>query len=144
MSRKKHRALKRDGERTAFAPAADAILTGALRFFRSELSPDVTAQRLLILLAVRREEGLSQKELGERLEATTPTALSRNLADLSSFTSRKQEGPGLVELRTDPMNLRVRRVYLTQRGKRLFAALDKKLDTATNGDAQSTKARSNT
>ena len=72
-----------------------------------------TAQRLLILLAVHAHEGLSQRELLGELEDTSITALSRNLADLSELTSRKGEGPGLVELRSDPMNLRIRRVYLT-------------------------------
>ena len=92
-------------------------LDRALRFARARLSGDVTAQRLLILIAVYLNEGLSQTELLRRLESTSITALSRNIADLSSLTTRKEAGPGLLELRTDPMNLRIKRVFLTRRGK---------------------------
>ena len=98
-----------------------ARLAGALRYARDELNPDVTAQRLLILISVGMHEGLSQNELRDHLPATSVTALSRNLADLSACTSRKTPGPGLVELRTDPSNLRKKRIYLTRRGKRFLA-----------------------
>lgn len=93
------------------------VLDRALRFARKHLSADVTAQRLLILIAVYFHEGLSQRELLSFLESTSITALSRNLADLSAMTTRKVPGPGLLELRTDPMNLRVKRVYLTRKGR---------------------------
>lgn len=93
-------------------------LDRALRFARAKLSPDVTAQRLLILLAVYFHEGLSQRELLHHLELTSITALSRNLADLSNLTTRKQPGPGLLELRTDPLNLRAKQVFLTRKGRR--------------------------
>ena len=72
-------------------------------------------------------EGLSQRELLNHLESTSITALSRNIADLSALTTRKAPGPGLLELRTDPMNLRVRRVYLTRRGARLVSEIEKAL-----------------
>ena len=94
------------------------LLDRALRFARKNLSPDITAQRLLILIAVYFHEGLSQRELMEHLESTSITALSRNLADLSALTTRKVPGPGLLELRTDPLNLRIKRVFMTSRGKR--------------------------
>jgi DNA-binding MarR family transcriptional regulator len=95
-----------------------AALDKALRFARTELTPDVTAQRLLILLCVFFNQGLSQRELLGKLDSTSITALSRNLADLSAWTTRKTEGPGLIELRSDPMNLRIKRVFLTQKGER--------------------------
>ncbi len=93
------------------------LLDSALRFARRKLSPDITAQRLLILIAVYRHEGASQRELLKQLDSTSITALSRNIADLSALTSRKTPGPGLLELRLDPMNLRVKRVFLTKKGK---------------------------
>lgn len=93
------------------------LLDRALRFARRKISPDITAQRLLILIAVYRNEGASQRELLRQLDSTSITALSRNIADLSSLTSRKSQGPGLLELRVDPMNLRVKRIFLTQKGK---------------------------
>lgn len=92
-------------------------LDEALRFARSELTADVTAQRLLILISVFFNQGMSQRELLTKLDSTSITALSRNLADLSAWTTRKREGPDLIELRPDPMNLRVKRVFLTKTGE---------------------------
>lgn len=104
-------------------------LDAALRFARAELTADITAQRLLILICVFFNQGLSQRELLGKLRSTSITALSRNLADLSAWTTRKKEGPGLIELRADPMNLRVKRVFLTKKGERFvrrwLAAADK-------------------
>jgi DNA-binding MarR family transcriptional regulator len=95
-------------------------LDRALRFARAERNPDVTAQRLLILICVFFNEGLSQRELLSKLDSTSITALSRNLADLSVWTTKKTEGPGLIELRGDPMNLRIKRVFLTRKGERFM------------------------
>jgi DNA-binding MarR family transcriptional regulator len=97
-----------------------AQLESALRFARSRLSADVTAQRLLILIGVYFHEGLSQRELLKYLDSTSITALSRNIADLSGLTTKKVPGPGLLELRTDPMNLRVKKIYLTSKGRRFM------------------------
>lgn len=92
-------------------------LDEALRFARTELTADVTAQRLLILISVFFNQGMSQRELLTKLDSTSITALSRNLADLSAWTTRKCEGPGLIELQPDPMNLRIKRVFLTDTGE---------------------------
>ena len=92
-------------------------LDRGLRFARARLSADITAQRLLILIAVYFNEGLRQRELLQHLDSTSITALSRNLADLSALTTKKLPGPGLLELRMDPLNLRVRRVFLTRKGQ---------------------------
>ena len=96
------------------------MLDRALRFARIKISPDITAQRLQILLAVYFHEGLSQRELQAQLHMTSVTALSRNIADLSTLTTKKTEGPGLLELRSDPLNLRIKRVFLTRKGKRFM------------------------
>jgi DNA-binding MarR family transcriptional regulator len=96
------------------------ILDRALHFARKKISTDITAQRLQVLLAVHFHEGLSQRELLRFLDMTSITALSRNIADLSRMTSRKLKGPGLLELRPDPLNLRVKRVFLTRKGKRFM------------------------
>lgn len=109
--------------------SAIASLDRALRYARAKLSPDITAQRLLILIAVYFNEGLSQRELLQHLETTSITALSRNLADLSVLTTRKSPGPGLLELRIDPLNLRIKRVFLTRKGK---SFMQKWLDTTTS------------
>ena len=90
---------------------------------RALLGPDVTVQRLLILLKVYGNEGLSQSELLGLLEGTSVTALSRNIADMSTRTSQKRDGPGLLELRTDIMNLRRKTIHLTKKGRRLVRTL---------------------
>lgn len=95
-------------------------LDRALRFARARLNPEISAQRLLILLCVYFNEGMSQRELLDKLDSTSIPALSRNLADLSALTARKTTGPGLLELRTEPMNLRVKRVHLTPNGRKLI------------------------
>ena len=93
------------------------LLDRALRFARKNLSPDISALRLLILIAVYFHEGLSQRELMNHPESRSITALSRNLADLSAMTPRKEPGPGWLVLRTDPLNRRIKRVFLTRTGR---------------------------
>ena len=95
-------------------------LDKALRFARENLTSDITAQRLLILIGVYFHEGLSQRDLLKFLDSTSITALSRNIADLSALTTKKLPGPALLELRVDPLNLRVKRVFLTSKGKRFM------------------------
>ena len=96
------------------------VLDRALHFARKKISTDITAQRLQVLLAVYFHEGLSQRELLQFLDMTSITALSRNIADLSRLTSKKLKGPGLLELRPDPLNLRSKRVFLTKKGRRFM------------------------
>ena len=115
-------------------------LDRALRFARAELTADVTAQRLLILICVYFNQGLSQRDLLTKLESTSITALSRNLADLSDWTTRKKKGPGLIELRSDPMNLRIKRVYLTDKGNN-FVRRWLASDTRSRGVSSATKKR---
>ena len=66
---------------------------------------------------------MSQNELLSNLDSTSVTALSRNLADLSSVTSQKKSGPGLIELKVDMMNLRKKRIYLTEKGRNFLTEL---------------------
>lgn len=91
-----------------------------LRFARDEIAPDVTIQRVLVLLTVAAEPGRSQTELARALPGISTAALSRNLADLSRTTSQKRPGPDLVTLAPDPGSLRRKLVRLTPRGKRLI------------------------
>lgn len=128
-----HTVSERRGVESTSQSLSLEALDQALRLVRARVAPDITAQRLLILLAVHFHEGLSQRELLDWLDSTSITALSRNLADLSALTSRKTEGPGLIELRVDPMNLRVKRVYLTRKGKRLVADLAAALENRRQG-----------
>jgi DNA-binding MarR family transcriptional regulator len=97
----------------------DQLLVAA----RQKLGPDVTVLRLHILLNVYLHEGCSQNELLFLLDVTSVTALSRNLADLSTLTSSKRLGPGLIELRPDTMNLRRKTIHLTRKGRSMVAVI---------------------
>lgn len=90
---------------------------------RKALGPDVTALRLHILLNVYLNEGTNQSSLLKQLDVTSVTALSRNLADMSALTSSKKPGPGLIELRSDLMNLRQKSIHLTPRGRKIIMAI---------------------
>jgi len=90
---------------------------------RKALGPDVTALRLHILLNVYLNEGTNQRNLLKLLDVTSVTALSRNLADMSTLTSTKKLGPGLIELRFDMMNLRQKSIHLTSRGRKIIMTI---------------------
>jgi DNA-binding MarR family transcriptional regulator len=90
---------------------------------RKALGPDVTALRLHILLNVYLNEGINQRSLLKLLDVTSVTALSRNLADMSTLTSSKKPGPGLIELRFDLMNLRQKSIHLTSRGRKIIVTI---------------------
>ena len=108
-----------------------------LRFARDNLSPDVTVQRLLVLLSVARHEGVSQRELSDLLPGISITAMSRNLADLSARTSRKTRGPALIKQVHDPDNLRRKQLFLTTKGRQFIARWQQHLpgQRALAGDA---------
>jgi len=90
---------------------------------RKTLGPDVTALRLHILLNVYLNEGTNQRNLLKLLDVTSVTALSRNLADMSTLTSTKKPGPGLIELRFDMMNLRQKSIHLTPQGRKIIMTI---------------------
>jgi len=95
-------------------------LNTILRFARTRLGADITVQRLLILINVYLNEGLSQGELLRQLDSTSAAALSRNLAELSDWTPRKIDGPNLIQLQVDQQNLRRKRVFLTDGGRKFI------------------------
>ncbi|GAB4435822.1 MAG: MarR family transcriptional regulator [Chloroflexi bacterium OHK40] len=68
----------------------------------------------MILLQLWAGEGLTQTELAERLAVEPPT-VTRML--------QRMEAEQLLERRPDPDDARVSRVYLTQRGRSLEAAV---------------------
>jgi DNA-binding MarR family transcriptional regulator len=108
-----------DQELASAAIGFDQFLVRA----RHAIGPDVTALRLHILLNVFAHEGINQRGLLTLLDLTSVTALSRNLADMSALTSAKKPGPGLIELRFDPMNLRQKSIHLTQRGRKIISQI---------------------
>jgi DNA-binding MarR family transcriptional regulator len=79
-----------------------AVLFAALTRLRAELGSDVTAARILTMLTVARNPGLSQPELGQYIKDMSQQGLSRNVLDLSARTSSGTEGPDLVRADPDP------------------------------------------
>ena len=74
----------------------------------------------LIMHALRREDGCSQLDLVHKTHLKAPTV---------SVTLRRLEEEGLVERRQDSLDLRVSRVYLSQKGKEHNAAITDRLRT---------------
>lgn len=79
-----------------------AVLATALTRLRAELGADVTASRILTLLTVARNPGMSQPELGMHIKDLSQQGQSRNVLDLSARTSSGAEGPDLVRIEPDP------------------------------------------
>ncbi|NZA24775.1 winged helix-turn-helix transcriptional regulator [Luteimonas sp. SJ-92] len=92
-----------------------AALQAALREFRTH-HPDITAARILTLLAVARSPGIQQSEISSAIGDMSQAASSRNVLDWTELNSARQVGPDFIAQRPDP-NFRKRNVlYLTPKG----------------------------
>jgi DNA-binding MarR family transcriptional regulator len=89
-----------------------------LMAFRKVTHGAASLQLLVTFLEVAREEGRTQVEIARAVGLPESTS-SRQLLDLGPFDRMKQPGFGLVEGRTDLMDMRVKRYTLTPRGKKL-------------------------
>lgn len=76
-------------------------------------------QTFAAFLAVGIEEGQSINSVGAKVGISQSSA-SRNLSSLSDWDWKKKEGLKLVEYRQDPMNLSVKNVHLTAKGRNLL------------------------
>jgi DNA-binding MarR family transcriptional regulator len=97
-----------------------------LQAVRKHIEEDATGKELLTLLGITVEPGIDQSTLGIRLNLTR-SGVSKDIADLSVLTSRKQPGPGLVENTIDPMRMNIRLPMLTRKGE---AAMTKVCEAA--------------
>jgi DNA-binding MarR family transcriptional regulator len=77
---------------------------------------DFPPNGLQIFTLVAMNEGISSTELVEKLDAPKAT-VSRNLRMLGDRMSPTKNGMGLVSLRHDPKDYRVRRAYITEKGQ---------------------------
>lgn len=87
-----------------------------------ELDPDMPIQYALSFLTVARHEGLSIRELSERLGIAQSSA-SRNVAALSRWHSFGKPGHDLVQSEEDPRERRRKVVTLTSKGRALVEDL---------------------
>lgn len=78
--------------------------------------PELQTQACQAFLQIAGQEGISIQELA-RLISTAGATASRNVALLGPRHRSGRAGLGLIEARTDPADNRVRRLYLTSRGR---------------------------
>lgn len=111
-----------------------SILTTALQAFREEIDPDITATRILTLLAVADAPGIQQVDLERALGGAASSTVSRNILDLSSYKRNREPGPDFLEQRPDPMYRKRNLVYPTTKALHWLSALtqrvNRKLHTA--------------
>ncbi|TKB58412.1 helix-turn-helix domain-containing protein [Ferrimonas aestuarii] len=92
-------------------------LMEAVEIFRDVYS-EIPPQTCLMFMQVCQEEGCSIKDLQERFEMSQASA-SRNARLLSDRVHSGRQGLGLVELRIDEQDYRIKRAYLTEKGKEI-------------------------
>lgn len=100
-----------------------AILQVTLTAFRKEIGEDVTALRILTLLAVVEEPGIPQLDLEKVLGGVASSTVSRNILDLTRIKRNKDRGPDLLEQRIDPMYRKRNTVYPTPKAMELVSDL---------------------
>ncbi|HZH28845.1 MAG TPA: winged helix-turn-helix transcriptional regulator [Azospirillaceae bacterium] len=92
-----------------------------LEAFR-RLDPDLPIQYALSFLTIAENEGLSMRELSEKLGIAQSSA-SRNVAALSRWHSFGKPGHDLVEAHEDPRERRRKVITLTDKGRALLEEL---------------------
>jgi len=86
----------------------------------------------LVFLEIAEDEGLVQSELIDRCKSTR-TAVSRAVTALGEWERKgvpglkDRPGMGLVQSEIDPGDRRMRRLWLTPKGKRLIKHLETRL-----------------
>jgi DNA-binding MarR family transcriptional regulator len=94
--------------------AAIALLSG-LR----AVDPEMTVQMAQCFLAIAARPGMTVKEMAEIAEVEDSTA-SRNAGMLGRYGRGQKEGYRVVEFHDDPNDRRVRRLELTDKGRRVL------------------------
>jgi DNA-binding MarR family transcriptional regulator len=108
-------AVARDAGRISFGYQIRVLARRIDRAMAQRMAPHgVTLPQYYILRELFREDGITQRELSARLEATEPATL---------VTLRRMEENGLVLRARDTVDRRKIAVYLTRKGKRLRTLL---------------------
>ncbi len=91
-----------------------------------EFHSDFPINALAIFCCIAEEEGLSSTDLIKKLD-TPKATVSRNLRLLGDRKAPNQDGLNLIQLKHDITDYRVRRAYLTEKGKDFYALIEKAL-----------------
>ena len=92
------------------------------------LDPDLPIQYALSFLTIAQNEGLSIRDLSERLGIAQSSA-SRNVAALSRWHSFGKAGHDLVQAEEDPRERRRKIITLTDKGRALATELSALIQT---------------
>ena len=92
-----------------------------------EKHEDMTALQVMCLMRVAAKPGIGQRELQIELETGSNSTASRILGMLSQHGTRGAEGLNLVDMKTNPLDRRERRLYLSPKGKRLMVEIMKEM-----------------
>lgn len=91
---------------------------------RDQYGNNLSAQQLNVLLEVYLNGEIAQSEVIKRADLTR-SAASKNIAGWTRLTAYKTKGPGLIESRIDPMNMKVRVLHIVDAGiKAVEAAIE--------------------
>ncbi|WP_295842485.1 hypothetical protein [uncultured Xanthomonas sp.] len=105
-----------------------AILKTALSAFREEIDEDITATRILTLLSVVDEPGIQQVDLERALGGLSPSAVSRNVLDLSSLKRNREPGPDFLDQRPDPAYRKRNLIFPTTKALHWLASLTERVN----------------
>lgn len=107
-----------------------AKLLNFLNVFREEIDTAIPATYMAAFLLVALKPGKGASDYGREL-GLAQAVTSRILLEIGKKSRTGKEGYGLVDSDQDPIDLRLRRNYLTPKGEALF----KKIMVATSGKA---------
>lgn len=87
-----------------------------------KIDPEMQMQTALVLLFVMIKPGRSMREL-EQVTGLATSSISRNVAALGKIHRKGVPGHDLLLTKEDPMDRRVKLVYPTARGRRVFSEI---------------------
>jgi DNA-binding MarR family transcriptional regulator len=104
------------------------VLAALEPFLRTERQ--IMAEAVAVFLVVAVEEGRPMNVIASRLNSE-PMRMTRRVRELSKGRWQRKQGQGLVYVALDEVDSRVRRVYLTERGREVAAEIKKALGLPT-------------
>jgi DNA-binding MarR family transcriptional regulator len=109
----------REGTRAVVREEGRLLHKAALLFRAfTNISPTMPIQVAKTFLIVAMNEGASLVEI-QRLTGFRQSTISRHLMDLGSRNRKREPGFGLLEIKTDEMDLRKNEYWLTAKGREL-------------------------